>query len=70
MFYNQAAATVHYLYHAGPELRAAMLRYVAEHYKGKTTKDSIQKIFGMSATDLGKRVIEYAKQQTQPPAKR
>ena len=63
MFYNQAAATCHYLYHASPELRAKLLEYVRAYYTGTVPrkKETIQEIIGMSPEELGKRVIAHAR---------
>ncbi len=71
LFYCQAGATCHYLYQASPELRTAMLNYVRDHYTGKHKpgKHDIERVFGMSAAELGKRVVDYARSALKPGAK-
>ena len=63
MFYAQAAATCHYLYHAGDDMRRRLLDYVRLHYTAKVPrgKDSIQHVFGISPELLGSRVVAHAK---------
>ncbi len=65
MFYNQAAAACHYLYHGGPEVRGALLRYVHDHYTSgfDPKKKSIPATFEVSAPELGRRIVAYARQQ-------
>lgn len=65
MFYDQAAATCHYLYHAGAKERAALLEYVRLRYTGNLVPktDTIQKVFGCSPDELGRRVVAYARSQ-------
>ncbi|MCZ6573968.1 MAG: hypothetical protein O7C98_12490 [Planctomycetota bacterium] len=62
IFYKQAAATVHYLYHCGdPKLREALLDYVVNHYKGDGPNMDPKTAFGMSAAELGKQVEAFAR---------
>ena len=63
MFYAQAAATTHYLYHAGEKQRAALLEFVAAYYTHQVPAagDVIQACFGMSSDDLGRHVVEWAR---------
>ncbi len=63
IFYDQAAATCHYLYHAGAKERRALLDYVRQYYTGglPPKQESIANVFGMSPEELGRRVVAYAK---------
>jgi hypothetical protein len=61
IFYEQAAATVHFLYHGeGGAYRARLLDYVTDHYTGKKDKMLIGDSFGMTPGELGRKVEEYA----------
>ena len=74
MFYRQAAATVNYLYHASPELRAGLIAFVHAHYTGKmpAAEKCIPHFFGMDARTLGHKVLTYARgvQEGQAPTHR
>lgn len=57
IFYSQAAAACHYLYHAeNGKYRAALFDYLVDHYEAKTTDDDILRVFGLSPEDLGRRI--------------
>jgi hypothetical protein len=61
IFYEQAAATVHFLFHGeGGKYRQQLLDYVTSQYTGKRDRLTIAAAFGMSADDLGRRVEAYA----------
>jgi hypothetical protein len=63
LFYMQGAATCHYLFHAeGGKHRPALLDYLARHYTGACVAGEIEKVFGMSEIELGKRVVAWAKE--------
>lgn len=57
LFYAQASAACHYLYHAeNGKHRQALFEYLADHYQGMTEKDEIKQAFGLDADDLGRRI--------------
>lgn len=59
VFYMQAAATCHYLFEAdGGAHRPKLLAYLAARYTGKPP--TVEEAFGMSADELGRRVVEFA----------
>jgi len=61
IFYEQAGATCHFLYHAeGGKYRKALLDYVIAQNAGDADRLSIEAAFGMSGADLGQRVVEFA----------
>ncbi len=63
LFYAQAAATVHYLYHAEKgRYRERLLRYVAAYYTGKDARLDIQEAFGISGIELGERVEAFSRE--------
>jgi len=63
IFYDQAAATVHFLYHGeGGAYRERLLDYVTSHYTGKKEQVGIQQAFGLSPKELGRKVEAYARQ--------
>jgi hypothetical protein len=60
-FYERAAATCQYLYHAdNGKYRQALLDYVVAHYTGNTGKLLTGRAFGMSGKGLGQRVEKFA----------
>lgn len=63
LFYAQAGATCQYLYHQGGALREGLRKYVHAYYTGalRPGEDGIQKYFGMSPFQLGKRVEAFAR---------
>jgi hypothetical protein len=63
MFYAQASATCHYLFHAGEDLRKRLLEYVRAYYTGSIPRgqETAQLIIGMSPEQLGARVVKYAR---------
>ncbi len=61
IFYEQAGATCHFLYHAeGGRFRKALLDYVIAQNAGDEPRLTIEAAFGMSGADLGRRVVEFA----------
>ncbi|MCK6458598.1 MAG: hypothetical protein L6Q95_01730 [Planctomycetes bacterium] len=61
LFYEQAAATVHFLYHGeNGAYRDRLIEYVTSYYTGKKEKLDIRGAFGMSAAELGAKVATYA----------
>jgi hypothetical protein len=59
LFYDQSAATVHFLYHGeGGAYRERLLDCVTARYTGK--KIPIEAAFGMTPAELGKKVEAYA----------
>ena len=62
LFYEQAAATCQFLYHAeGGKYRARLLDYVVNYYSGKTLALTPRAAFGLSGKELGKRTEQFAK---------
>ena len=63
MFYRQAAATCAFLYHADDgKYRDQLLAFVVNCYMGKAEKLTPEAAFGMTAPELGKRVLAFADQ--------
>jgi len=61
LFYDQAAATVQYLYHANEgRYRNALLRYVIDQYTGDKEALDVAKAFHVTPEELGRSVIRYA----------
>ena len=64
LFYKQATAACRYLYFAEKgKYRKRLIRYVADHQTGKKSNLSIEKEFGLSAEELGRRVEAYIKEE-------
>lgn len=64
LFYEQAAATCQYLYHADDgRYRKQLLKYVESYYRGKTSDLDIKGAFGIGPTELGQRIEEFARKQ-------
>jgi hypothetical protein len=62
LFYEQSAATCHYLYWAEEgKYRARLLDYVTSFYTCKLDKTGIETAFGLAPKDLGARVEEFAR---------
>ncbi len=63
MFYAQASATCHYLYHADDASRAKLLEFVRLYYTGRIPRgqEITRHALGMGPEELGQRVIEYAR---------
>jgi hypothetical protein len=62
LFYEQAAATCQFLYHAEDgKYRGRLIDYVCDYYDGKADRLSVVKSLGWSPEDLGRRVLEFAK---------
>lgn len=62
MFYAQASATCHYLWHAdGGKYRDKLFEIVGRHYLGQTTPMEIQEVLGVPADKFGERVQAWAK---------
>ncbi len=61
LFYEQSAATCHYLYWAeGGKYRQRLLDYVTAYYTTQAGKTGIEAAFGMTPAELGDRVEEFA----------
>ena len=61
MFYAQAGAVCHYLYHAeGGRYRPALINYVGAWYRNDRSRLDIRRAFGMSPKNLGQRVERFA----------
>jgi hypothetical protein len=61
LFYEQSAATCHFLYWGeNGKYRDALLDYVTNYYSGKEAKTGIKAAFGLSPEELGKKVEKYA----------
>lgn len=62
LFYEQAAATCHYLDHAeGGRFRGKLLDYVVDWYDGRRERLGIRTASGVPAAELGKRVEAFAR---------
>lgn len=62
LFYEQAAATCHYLFHAHDgDLRARLLRYVDDYYAGNADRLATGAAFGIEPAELGRRVVAFAR---------
>jgi len=65
VFYEQAAATCHYLYHAEKgKYRRALLDCLRGHYTVDTKKFDIAALVGMTTNELGARVVAFARAPT------
>lgn len=63
LFYNQAAAACHYAYHAADgRLRGLLLRALQDFYLGRDDRLEISDLFGVSAEELGGRIVRYARE--------
>ncbi|MHC4974256.1 MAG: hypothetical protein ACYTG3_18195 [Planctomycetota bacterium] len=63
LFYEQATATVHFLYHGeNGRYRKQLLDFVTHYYTGKKDKLTIEAAFQMKPLELGKRVEAFANQ--------
>jgi len=61
IFYDQAAATCQYLFHAEQgKHRQALLNYVVDYYTGKAERLDPSVAFGLTAEELGTKVEEFA----------
>jgi hypothetical protein len=62
LFYAQAGATCLYLFEAeNGKYRDKLMKYVGDHYGARADQLDVQAAFGLSADDLGAKVVEYAK---------
>ncbi len=62
LVYRQGSSTCQYLYHADDgKHRKALLEYVVNWYSGRPSQLTPEVAFGMSAPELGKKVVEFAK---------
>lgn len=62
LFYEQSAATCHYLYWAeGGKYRAQLLDYVTAFYTSQEGKTAVQAAFGLAPKELGARVEEFSR---------
>ncbi|MHC4732464.1 MAG: hypothetical protein ACYS6Z_17995 [Planctomycetota bacterium] len=63
LFYEQATATVHFLYHGEKgRYRQQLLDFVTSYYTGKKDKLTIEAAFGMQPQELGQKVEAFAAQ--------
>lgn len=61
LFYDQSAATVHFLCHGeGGVHREKLVEYITHRYTGKKDKLAIETAFGMTPDELGAKVLAYA----------
>lgn len=64
LFYEQAAATCQYLFHADEgRYREKLLAYVNAYYTGKTADLDIRRALGVEPTELGARIQAFARGQ-------
>jgi len=62
LWYFQAAATCHFLYHAEDgRYRKALLEYVVNHYTDRRARMPVAAAFGLEPEELGRRVLAFAK---------
>lgn len=62
LFYEQSAATCHYLYWGeGGKYRQQLLDYVTAHYTGNAKGTGIEAAFGMKPNELGAKVEDFAR---------
>jgi len=62
LFYEQAAATGHFLYWGeGGKYRAQLLDYVTAFYTSQKEKTGIDGAFGLTPAQLGKKVEEWCR---------
>jgi hypothetical protein len=62
LFYEQSAATCHYLYWAeGGKYRRQLLDYVTSFYTSQAGKTGVEGAFGLPPRDLGAKVEEFSK---------
>jgi len=61
IFYEQAAAACHYLFHAEEgKHRQKLLDYVAAYYSGRLDRLDPKVAFGMDGAELGARIVRFA----------
>jgi hypothetical protein len=61
LFYAQSAAVCHYLIESGGESREALLRWVRDLHAGRTRPGEVQARTGVSAEELGRRVVAWCR---------
>ena len=62
LFYEQSAATCHFLYWGeGGKYRDQLLDYVTVYYTGQEGKTGVESHFGLTPQELGEKVEAYAK---------
>lgn len=62
LFYDQAAAACHFLYHGeGGKYRQRLMGFIVAYYTGQTEKLNPQVAFGLPAAELGRRIEKFAK---------
>jgi hypothetical protein len=63
MYYMQAAATCHYLWHEGGAMREGLFRFLVDHYTDRVPEggDPVQARLGISSAELGARVLAHAR---------
>ena len=63
LFYEQATATFHFLYHGEKGVhRQKLLDFVTSYYTGKKVKLTVDAAFGLSPKELGQKVEAFAAQ--------
>ena len=63
LFYDQAAATVHFLYHGERgTYRDELLAYLKAYYTGDEAGLDVQEAFGLSPDELGERVRAFSRE--------
>jgi hypothetical protein len=63
LFYSQAGTLASYLYHAEHgRMRPMLLDYLAAFYKSEMRGDTFEKLFAASATTLGEKAAQWAKE--------
>jgi hypothetical protein len=61
LFYAQSAMLVRYLYEAEDGVhRQRLLDYVMAYYEGRTDELEFEKAFGVSAKELGPKVVAFS----------
>ena len=63
LFYEQATATLHFLYHGDKgRYREKLLDFVTSYYTGKKDRLNVEAAFGLKPNELGRRVEAFAAQ--------
>ncbi len=63
LFYDQGSATCAYLYLAeNQKHRKALLDFVYAYYQGQTKADTLERSTGLTAEELGKRVVAWCRE--------
>ena len=65
LFYEQAAATCHFLYNADSgKQRGALLEFVRSYYTADEKGMNVANRLGMTPEELGAAVVQYAQEVT------